>query len=203
MDSDEVWSHIDRERAYLADLLESLPDEDWHRPSLCEGWTIRDVGAHVSMAEARLRDIAWPMIRSGFSYNGMIRRAALSNRASHEEIVATIRGFAGSHRLAPFISELEPLLDVMVHVQDICIPLGIEREIPVDVAAVVANRMLSLRGPMRLWRAPAGVRLVATDVDWSHGQGAVVQAPMRSILLGLTGRRPLPRGTGMTELHEC
>ncbi len=191
MDSDEVWGHIDRERAYLADLLESLPAEDWQRPSLCAAWTVRDVGAHVSMAEARLRDIAWPMIRSGFSYNGMIRRAALANPASHEEIVATIRGFADSHRLAPFISELEPLLDVMVHVQDICIPLGIERTIPVDVAAVTATRMLSLRGPMRLWRAPRGMRLVASDFDWAYGDGRVVEAPMQSILLGLTGRQPL------------
>jgi len=192
VDSDEVWSHIDRERAYLADLLESLPPEDWERQSLCDGWTVRDVGAHVSMAEARVRDILWPAIRSGFSYNGMVRRAALSNRASHDEIVATIRGFADTHRLAPFITELEPLLDVMVHVQDICIPLGIEREIPVDVAAVTATRMLSLRGPMRLWRAPTGVKLVASDTDWSYGEGRVVEAPMQSILLGIMGRQPLP-----------
>lgn len=192
MDSDEVWSHIDSERAYLADLLESLQSEDWERQSLCDGWTIRDVGAHVSMAEARVRDIVWPAIRSGFSYNGMVRRAALSNRASHDEIVATIRGFADTHGLAPFITELEPLLDVMVHVQDICIPLGIEREIPVDVAAVAATRMLALRGPMRLWRAPTGVRLVASDIDWSYGEGPVVEAPMQAILLGLTGRQPLP-----------
>lgn len=192
MDSDEVWGHIDRERAYLADLLESLPEEDWRRPSLCDGWTIRDVGAHVSMAEARVRDVLWPAIRSGFSYNGMVRRAALGNRASHGEIVATIRGFAATHRLAPFITELEPLLDVMVHVQDVCVPLGIERDIPVDVAAVTATRLLSLRGPMRLWRAPRGVRLVATDTDWTYGDGPVVEARMQSILLGLTGRQSLP-----------
>jgi uncharacterized protein (TIGR03083 family) len=192
MDSGEVWAHIDRERAYLADLLESLPSDDWERQSLCDGWTVRDVGAHVSMAEARVRDILWPAVRSGFSYNGMVRRAALANRASHDEIVATIRGFADTHRLAPFISELEPLLDVVVHLQDICIPLGIEREIPVDVSAVTATRMLSLRGPMRLWRAPSGVRLVASDTDWSHGEGRVVEAPMQAILLGLTGRQPLP-----------
>lgn len=192
MESDEIWRHIDRERGYLADLLESLPAEDWQRQSLCESWTVRDVGAHVSMAESRVRDILWPAIRSGFSYNGMVRYAALHNPATHEQIVATIRGFAGSRRLAPFISELEPLLDVMVHVQDVCIPLGVDREIPPEVGAVVATRMLSLRGPMRLWRAPAGVRLEATDVDWSHGHGRVLEAPMHTLLLGLTGRRPLP-----------
>ena len=191
MDSDEVWGHVDRERAYLADLLESLPAEDWQRQSLCESWTIRDVGAHVSMAEAGFRDILWPAVRSGFSYNGMVRYAALHNPASHEEIVTTIRGFASTHRLAPFVSELEPLLDVMVHVQDICIPLGIERAIPPDVGAVAATRMLALRGPMRLWRPPTDRRLVATDVEWSFGDGPVVEAPMQAILLGLTGRRPL------------
>jgi uncharacterized protein (TIGR03083 family) len=191
MESDEVWRHIDRERGYLADLLESLPAEDWERQSLCESWTIRDVGAHVSMAEARVRDVLWPAIRSGFSYNGTIKYSALRNRASHEEIVATIRGFASTHRLAPFISELEPLLDVTVHVQDICIPLGIEHDIPVEVGAVTASRLLSLRGPMRLWRAPSDRRLVATDVEWSYGDGPVVEAPMQDILLGLTGRRPL------------
>jgi uncharacterized protein (TIGR03083 family) len=191
MDSDEVWRHIDRERGFLADLLESLPAQDWERQSLCESWTIRDVGAHVSMAEARVRDILWPAIRSGFSYNGMVRRAALSNPASHEKIVATIRGFERTHRLAPFVTELEPLLDITVHVQDVCIPLGIEREIPVDVAAVTATRMLSLRGPMRLWKAPSGVRFVASDVDWSYGDGRVVEAPMQAILLGIMGRQPL------------
>ena len=51
MDSDTVWQHIDHERAWLADLLESLPPEAWQQPSLCEGWTVRDVGAHLTFAQ--------------------------------------------------------------------------------------------------------------------------------------------------------
>lgn len=191
VDSDEIWGHIDLERGFLADLLESLSPEDWQRQSVCEDWTVRDVGAHVAMAESRVRDLVWPAIRSGFRYNAMVSYAALHNPASHEEIVATIRGFAGSRRTAPFISELEPLLDVMVHVQDVCLPLGIERRIPTEVAAVTATRMLALRGPMRLWRAPSRVRLVATDTEWTYGEGQVVEATMQAILLGLTGRQPL------------
>ena len=51
MDSDTVWQHIDDERAWLADLLESLAQEAWQQPSLCEGWTVRDVAAHLTFAQ--------------------------------------------------------------------------------------------------------------------------------------------------------
>jgi hypothetical protein len=53
VDSDTVWQHIDAERLWMADFLESLPAEDWQRPSLCAGGTVRDVGAHVTFARRR------------------------------------------------------------------------------------------------------------------------------------------------------
>jgi uncharacterized protein (TIGR03083 family) len=190
MDSQTIWRHIDTERAALADLLESLPPPAWDQPSLCQGWSVRDVGAHLAFSHARVRDLIWPAVRSGFRYNTMIRDAAVRSPLTHEQIVATLRGFVGSRRRAPFVSELEPLLDVLVHFQDICVPLGIEHPMPVDAAVAVANRLLSLRGPVRLWDPPRGVRLVATDVDWATGDGAVHEATIQSHLLTLTGREP-------------
>jgi uncharacterized protein (TIGR03083 family) len=188
MDSTTVWDHIDSERTALADLLESLPEHGWNHPSLCEEWTVRDVGAHLTFSHAKVRDIVWPGIRTGFRYNSMIKYAAVHSPFTHEQIVATLRGFVGSRRRAPFVTELEPLLDVLVHTQDICLALGIEHRMPVDAAVAAADRVLSLRGPMRLWKAPHGVRLVATDADWTYGEGAIVEAPIRSHLLSLTGR---------------
>jgi uncharacterized protein (TIGR03083 family) len=189
MDSSAVWQHIDSERANLADLLESLPRADWERPSLCEGWSVRDVGAHLTFSHARVRDVMWPAVRTGFRYNAMIAYAARRSPLTHEQIVATLRGFVGSRRRAPFVSELEPLLDILVHTQDICLPLGIDHPMPVDAAVAAADRVLALRGPMRLWEPPPGVRLVATDSDWAHLDGRVVRAPMQSHLLTLTGRQ--------------
>lgn len=192
MDSETIWQHIDTERSSLADLLESLPRGAWDQPSLCQGWSVRDVGAHPTFSHARLRDVVSPAVRSGFRYNAMIRYAALHSPLTHAQIVATLRGFVGSRRRAPFVSELEPLLDILVHSQDICMPLSIEHAMPIDAAVAAANRVLSLRGPMRLWRPPRGVRLVASDVPWSHGTGTVVTAPIQSHLLTLTGRQPSP-----------
>jgi len=190
MDRDAVWQHIDTERAWLADLLETLPENAWSHDSLCQGWTVRDVGAHLAMAQARVRDIAWPALRTGFRYNAMIRYAAVRSPLTHQQIVATLRGFVGSRRRAPLVSDAEPLLDILVHTQDVCLPLGIEHAMPVDAAVVAANRVLSLRGPMRLWDAPRGLRLVATDADWAFGDGTVVEGPIQSHLLRLTGRPP-------------
>lgn len=188
MDTDTIWSHIDAERAFLADTLASLPEAGWNRPSLCEGWTVRDVGAHVAMAHATLGELVGPALRTGFRYDALIRDAAVRSPRSHEEIVATLRGFLGSRKKVPVITDLEPLIDVLVHNQDVCVPLGIEHAMPPEAAAAAADRVLSTPWPLRRWKPPAGRRLVATDTDWSWGEGAAVEAPMQAHLLAMTGR---------------
>jgi uncharacterized protein (TIGR03083 family) len=188
VDSDTLWGHIDRERAWLADLLDSLPPESWDAPSLCDGWTVRDVAAHLSFAQSRVRDVLWPSIRTGFRYNAMIDYTAKRCPLTQDEIIAKIRSFIGSRRTAPMISDYEPLIDTLVHVQDICIPLGIDHRMPVDAAVAAADRVLNTPWPLSLWKPKPGVRLVATDADWSYGEGSVVEAPMQHLLLRLTGR---------------
>ncbi|CUR59191.1 conserved hypothetical protein [metagenome] len=195
METDTVWQHIDEERAWLVDLLESLPPEAWRTPSLCRGWTVRDVAAHLTFAQSRVRDLLWPAVRAGFRYDALVRDTALRSPLTHEEIVATLRGFLGSRRRVGFITDLEPLIDILVHNQDICRPLGIDHPMPPEAAAVAANRVLTTARPLRLWKPPLGVRLVATDVDWAHGSGDEVRAPMQSHLLTLTGRQPVPSGS--------
>lgn len=189
MDSDTVWRHIDTERSWLAGLLETLSEEAWRHPSLCQGWTVRDVAAHLTFAQARVRDLLGPMARSGFRYDTFIRDTALRSPLTRPEIVATLRGFVGSRRRIVFISDLEPLIDILVHTQDICLPLGIEHPMPPAAAAAAADRVLSMPRPLRLWTPPRRVRLVATDLDWAAGTGREIPAPMQTHLLILTGRR--------------
>ena len=195
MDSDTVWKHIDNERAWLADLLESLPQEAWQQSSLCEGWRVRDVGAHLTFAHAQVRDLLWPAVRAGFRYDALVRDTALRSPLTREQIVATLRGFVGSRRRVAFITDLEPLIDILVHIQDICVPLGIDRAMPPDAAAAAANRVLSTPRPIRLWKPLQGLRMIATDVDWAWGAGDEVRAPMGSHLLTLTGRQAVPSGS--------
>ena len=144
MDTDTIWRHVDTERAALADILETQPADAWRVPSLCEAWTVRDVAAHLCLAQSRVRDLVGPALRSGLRYHAIIRDTAIDSPLTHEQIVATLRGFVGSRRKVPGVSDMEPLLDVLVHTQDICVPLDLEAGFsatsPVDHQLIAAQR---------------------------------------------------------------
>lgn len=204
MESDQVWQHIDTQRAEFADLLSGLTPEQWGTQSLCTEWTVRDVAAHVTKAQITLREAFVPMLRAGFDFDKLIRDTALESPAGHDELIATIRGFAGSRKRPPFVTELEPLIDIMVHTQDVCIPLGIDRQMPTDAAVTAIDRAIAInRNPMlRLRRPLRGVRLVAIDAGWSSGEGPEITGELRHLLMLVTGRdgAVLPHLTGATHL---
>lgn len=189
MDVDLVWWTIDAERASVADLLESLSPAEWRAPSLCDAWRVGDVAAHLGLAQTGLRDAAVAALRARGSFDRMIRDTAL--RAAGDEpaeYAARLRAMAGSRRTAPFLSPMEPLVDVLVHGQDIAVPLGRVRPMPTPAAAAAARRVWEMGFPFRARRRLAGLRLRATDADWTAGAGAPVEGPVAALLLLLTGR---------------
>jgi uncharacterized protein (TIGR03083 family) len=55
MEHSEVWTAIDDQRRALVHLLEDLSEKEWRQPSLCHGWTVRQVAAHLA-----LQNTTWP-----------------------------------------------------------------------------------------------------------------------------------------------
>ncbi len=52
----EIWAFVHGERRTLAAVLATLSAEEWAAESLCSGWTVKDVAAHViAHPEVRLR----------------------------------------------------------------------------------------------------------------------------------------------------
>lgn len=208
MDEDAVWAAIDRERLDLADLLEDLSDEEWAHPSLCAGWRIRDVAAHLALAHTGRAQAVVGILRAGGSFDRMIRDTARRHATvPTKQVIAEIRAMGGSRRRAPGVTHLEPLLDILVHGQDIAIPLGRPRTMPVDAAATAATRVWTMGWPFSTaFRARTrlrGLELVATDTDWSVGEGAQVEGPVEALLLLLTGRTASVSrlsGTGVGQL---
>jgi uncharacterized protein (TIGR03083 family) len=193
MDADAVWAAIDGERLDLADLLDDLTAAEWEQPSLCRGWRVRDVAAHLALAQTGTARAALDLLRAGGRLQRMIHDTAVRHAASpREQLTAQIRAMAGSRRTAPGVTPLEPLLDVLVHGQDVAVPLGRSRAMPVQAAATAATRVWGMPWPMsttfRARRRLAGRRLVATDIDWAAGDGDVVAGPIEALLLLLTGR---------------
>jgi uncharacterized protein (TIGR03083 family) len=189
MHTDDVWRAIDAERAGLADLLDDLTPDEWATPSLCEGWRVRDVAAHLSLAQLRPLPAAVAAVRARGSFDRMIRDTALRQAALPcEEFPRRIRAMVGSRRRAPFLTPLEPLIDVLVHGQDIARPLGRSRPMPPGAAAAAADRVWTTGFPFHPRRRLAGLRLSATDADWSVGGGPAVEGPLAALLLLMTGR---------------
>jgi uncharacterized protein (TIGR03083 family) len=145
------------------------------------------------------------MLRAGGSFNRMILQTAIRQaELPVEEYAVRLRAMAGSRRKAPGVTELEPLIDVLVHGQDITVPLGRVRAMPPGAAATAASRVWPDLWPFRAQRRLRGLRLVATDHPWSAGEGTAVEGPIAAILLLLTGRSaglPALSGPGVSEVQ--
>src|SRR5260370_37088672 len=175
------------ERADLAAFLETLTPQEWHAPSLCDGWTVKDVVAHMVSYEE-------------LTTFGLVKRFA-KGRVVHANEVG-VEEFApmSPHELMEFLGRhLRPrgltagfggmiaLVDGTVHHQDIRRALGHARTVPVDRL----ERILPLApGNPRLGagRRIRGLRLRATDVTWQHGNGPEVSGTGEALLMAMTGR---------------
>ena len=204
MDKDVVWRVIDDERSRLADLLEELSDPEWRTPSLCREWTVREVAAHLTLAHTGPLSAAGSLIRAGGGFNRMIRDTAIRQaRLPVQEYPRRLRSMVGSRRTAPFITELEPLVDVLCHAQDIARPIGRPYPMPADAAVAAAEHIWRRSFPFRAQRRLRGYELVATDAPWRAGVGVRVEGPISALLLLVSGRPAALAdldGPGATEL---
>jgi uncharacterized protein (TIGR03083 family) len=189
MHTDDVWRAIDVERTGLAELLDDLTPAEWAAPSLCAGWRVRDVAAHLTLAHMPPLPAVLAALRARGSFDRMVHDTAVRQAALPcEEFPDRLRAMVGSRRKAPFVTPLEPLLDVLVHGQDITRPLGRHRPMPPRAAAAAADRVWSMGWPFHAQRRLRGLRLSATDASWSAGDGLAVEGPISALLLLMTGR---------------
>lgn len=193
MDREECWRVIAAERLSLAEQLDGLSDAQWDTPSLCDGWRVRDVVSHLVLGAnppSWPTRISWTLRKAG-RFNPLNRDLAIHFAAAPpSRLTAQLREHAKSQRLpVPLVTNhLTTLLDVLVHGQDIAVPLGLRRPVPVDAAAVAATKAWTMAWPFWAKRRLRGLQLMATDVDWSVGSGVPVEAPIAAVLFALTGR---------------
>lgn len=194
MDIDQVWTEIDAQRGRLCDLLSELDEAEWEVASLCTGWRVRDVAAHLTLQQAGVRDVLgmiWqdPRATLRFDMNAMIKNAAIRRSGAHPATsTAAIRGMVGSRRHNVGVTPYETLIDICVHSQDIAIPLHRDLPLTPPAAVAVADRIWHLGWPWHAAKRHRGVRFVATDVDWAVGEGSEVRGPIRAVALFLAGR---------------
>ncbi|MEV6304712.1 maleylpyruvate isomerase family mycothiol-dependent enzyme [Actinoplanes sp. NPDC051861] len=191
----DPWPEIHRQRLAVAGLLDDLDSAEWSQPSLCAGWTVHDVAAHLTLQMLRLRDVPGMLRHWRGGMQATIAETARLRAAqwAPEQIVDYLRRTAGERRRNVGLTPMEPLIDLLVHGQDIALPLGRIHPVPPEAAAACAQRVLTMRfpPPQPSVRAVAGLRLSATDTAWSFGAGPEVCGPIAALLLAVTGRTAL------------
>ena len=190
----------DDENDDLSAYLHTLDDADWERPSLCEGWRVRDVVGHVLDGnELNLLTLPLRLARFGFSSDRSgrvhsIRRAEGRTPAQLLHDFDTRDPWAGTCRVFP---PRLVLLDRLVHHQDIRRALGHPRTVPEERLLATLDGAPKLGSVFGAKRRSKGLSFAATDVAWTWGAGPRVEGPGEALLLTLLGREhPLPELSG-------
>lgn len=199
-----VMETVRTERLALLDLLATLDEAQWATPSLCAGWTVQDVAAHLAWASALSpAGMVAGLARARFSPNRFAFDSARSwATRGVPAILAQLRRNAERGAKPLGMPATAALVDAVVHSLDVRRPLGRPRPLSADAFEPAADFCVRPPWPAAtlLGGGPAarieGVRLVADGTGWSHGAGPEVGATPEVVLLLLTGR-PVAR----EELH--
>lgn len=199
---------IANERRALADVFDKLTPEQLRTPSLCDGWTVHDIAAHLIMPlETAFPTIALSLIASRGDFDKA--NVKLTRRHSDRpvtDLVDSLRRNAGHRFKPPGTGPEASLTELLLHGQDIRRPLGLDREFS-EERMTTALRFLTeskFRGFVPKGRLD-GLAFEATDLDWSHGTGPLVRGRAEALLLAISGRRASLcdlEGDGVAVLRE-
>ena len=188
----DIWDMIADQRRQLADLFDGLDASQWTTPSLCEGWTIRDIAGHlISPQELGMTKMLLHFAGSGFNFDKMVDKVArqFAQRPT-SELVRLLRTHAESRWTPPGLGPEAPFGDLVVHTQDVCRGLGIEPVLDRDKARFMLDILVGPKG--KIFGKPksiTGLRLAPTDLDWTWGDRPEVRGTAEAIIVAYCGRR--------------
>jgi uncharacterized protein (TIGR03083 family) len=192
MSDDELRPMIGAAYAALADLLDALPAAAWDTPSLCEGWRVREVVAHMTMA-ARYDEAAFmaELRESDFDFTRLSNRVASRDGAlPTDELVSNLRSDVMRHWTPPGGGVHGALNHAVIHSLDVTAPLGRPRCSSDAAMHVVLDDLTGGGIHSHFGTDISGQRFEATDLDWSYGSGPALRGPAEGIAAHLCGRRP-------------
>lgn len=182
---------IATERRSIADMLDGLSAQQWQTQSLCAGWTVRQVAAHLTVVLMHgYRTFLMAAIRVGGNLDRANRTVAVREATRPiPDIVGDLRANAESRFTPPTFGSEAPLTEVLLHGEDMRVPLGIADGLLAERWQGALDLLLSPKG--RRGFAAKGVpplRYVATDTEWAHGSGYEVRGPAAALALTISGR---------------
>jgi uncharacterized protein (TIGR03083 family) len=192
-DRDLIFAAIAGERRQIAALIDELDQAQLATASLCSGWDVTTVAAHLVSVFA---DSFWVFMRTALRRRSMARAIDQLARRHAQlpavDIVADLRDNADYPLSPPLFGPLDPLADILVHGGDIRIPLGLPFEPDPELVALAMD---FLTGPWPFGFVPLGqlrgILLRSTDIDRCWGGGVEIRGPAKALMLAVSGRPAL------------
>jgi uncharacterized protein (TIGR03083 family) len=191
----QLAREVAAERRELAEVLSSLSAQAWDAATLCAGWRVRELVAHLTMPfrYSAPRFVA-ELVRSGGKFNAMADRCARRDAAMPAaDLLSALRDNATNPWKPPGGGLVGALTHDVIHGLDVIVPLGIDRRVPAERLLIVLE---SVSGPQALRHFGtdlSGIELRADDVDWSFGSGQPLVGAAQDLALVVCGRT-LPAG---------
>jgi uncharacterized protein (TIGR03083 family) len=178
------------EFAALAELLDLATDVQWDTPSLCEGWRVREVIAHMTMAARYPEDkFTAELRRCDFDFGRLSNEIASRDaQLPTSELLANLRSDEMRHWQPPGGGYHGALNHVVIHGLDVTVPLGVPRRSSDETIRIILDDLTEGGGHENFGTRFEGHRLRATDLDWSYGSGPEVRGKAEDIALLLCGR---------------
>jgi uncharacterized protein (TIGR03083 family) len=186
----DIRSAVAAERTELAALLGGLTEADWDEPTLCSGWRVRELVAHITMPyRLSTGRFLRGLIRAWGNFNRYSDRQARQDAAelTAAELLACLRDNVNHPWRPPGGGDEGALSHDIIHGLDVTVALGIDRHVPPErlqvVLAATKPRQVKYFGVDL-----TGVRLQATDLPWTYGSGEPLTGTAQDLLLVLCGR---------------
>lgn len=185
-----VWELVHQERLALVDDLKGLSQEQWDAASLCVGWSVHDVLAHlIDVAKTTRLGFVRRMIAARFDFDRDNQTGV--DRERQEVPAHTLAAFeAVLYMTATPPADLATrLIEEIAHGEDVRRPLGIHRDYPLQSLVAALGYLVRVSKNFGGGKERCeGLHLRATDTDFNHGQGLEVQGKAVALLLVLSGR---------------
>lgn len=188
----EIYAFTSDNRRLIADLLDSLDDVQWKAPTLCEGWTVGHVAAHLlqPMLVGFGRFFVTALRYRGDTGRTVDHFARRLAEIPRHQTTDLLRRHA-SDRVSPTrVGPVGPFAETCVHLRDIARPLALAADVPATHWHLLLDHLIGPR-PIRSLVRPGladNLHLAATDIAWTHGCGPQVTGPAEALAMTLTGR---------------
>jgi uncharacterized protein (TIGR03083 family) len=178
------------QRRHLADQLDGLTPFEWETETLCDGWTVRHVVAHLTMPFKYSKPrMALGMLAARGDFNRFADRVAQRDATlPTPELVRRLRDNAEHPWHPPGGGFEAPLTDLVVHSLDIVRPLKLRAGIDPAARAIVLEHLVTPRSLEFFDLDLEGLALRASEVEWSRGHGRDVVGTSSDLIMALAKR---------------